>query len=179
MSQAMQITKRAQTCEENPLNNCWPSGIKSGIEQLGAQRDMIRMSIQSTLLLVFITVFSTQALAETCETNPGNCTPVQLCEKSTEVVADKTYWTGDETNSYLKVARQFGLDCGALDALSSCQQDADECGIEELCKIATTLTGSKTSWNQDRKNHVELRKVFWVNLRSFCECFGGAINSQK
>ena len=124
---------------------------------------MIRMSIQSTLLLGFITVFSTQALAETCETNPGNCTPVQLCEKSTEVVADKTYWIGDETNSYLKVARQFGLDCGALDALSSCQQDADECGIEELCKIATTLTGSKTSWNQDRKNHVKIAKSFGLN----------------
>ena len=121
---------------------------------------MIRMSIQSTLLLVFITVFSSQVSAETCETNPDNCTPVQLCAKSTEVVADKTYWIADETNSYIKTARQFGLDCGALDALSSCQQDADECGIEELCKISTTLTGSKTSWNQDRKNHVELAKSF-------------------
>ncbi|MDB3928935.1 hypothetical protein N9413_06945, partial [Paracoccaceae bacterium] len=121
------------------------------------------MSIQSTLFLFFITVFSTQALAETCATNPGNCTPVQLCEKSTEVSAGKTYWIGDETNSYLKVARQFGLDCGALDALSSCHQDADECGIEELCKIATTLTGSKPSWNQDRKNHVELAKSFGLN----------------
>ena len=87
---------------------------------------MIRMSIQSTLLLVFITVFSTQVSAETCETNPGNCTPVQLCEKSTEVSDGKTYWIADETNSYLKVARQLGLDCGAFDALSSCQQDADE-----------------------------------------------------
>ena len=138
-------------------------GIKSGIEQLGAQRGLIRMSIQSTLFLFFITVLSTQALAETCATNPGNCTPVQLCEKSTEVSAGKTYWIGDETNSYLKVARQFGLDCGALDALSSCQQDADECGIEELCKIATTLTGSKTSWNQDRKNHVKIAKSFGLN----------------
>ena len=121
------------------------------------------MSIQSTLFLFFITVLSTQALAETCATNPGNCTPVQLCEKSTEVSAGITYWIGDETNSYLKVARQFGLDCGALDALSSCQQDADECGIEELCKIATTLTGSKTSWNQDRKNHVKIAKSFGLN----------------
>ena len=90
---------------------------------------MIRMSIQSTLLLVFITVFSTQALAETCETSPGNCTPVQLCEKSTEVADGKTYWIADETNSYLRVARQFGLDCGAMDALPTCQRDANTCAI--------------------------------------------------
>jgi hypothetical protein len=78
-------------------------------------------------------------------------------------VADKTYWIGDETNSYLKVARQFGLDCGAMDALPTCQRDANTCGIEELCKVATTLTGSKTSWNQDHKNHVELAKSFGLN----------------
>lgn len=57
---------------------------------------MFRLSVQSSIFLFFITVFSTQALAETCETNPGNCTPVQLCAKSTEVVADKTYWIADE-----------------------------------------------------------------------------------
>ena len=78
-------------------------------------------------------------------------------------MADKTYWIGDETNSYLKVARQFGLDCGAMDALPTCQRDANTCGIEELCRISTTLTGSKTSWSQDRKNHVELAKSFGLN----------------
>ena len=121
---------------------------------------MIRMSIQSTLLSVFITVFSTQALAETCETNPGNCTPVQLCEKSTEVSDGKTYWTGDETNSYLKVARQFGLDCGALDVLSSCQRKADMCSIVELCDIATTGKMSKVEWNKSLPEHVKTAKSF-------------------
>ena len=124
---------------------------------------MIRMSIQSTLLLVFITVFSTQALAETCETNPGNCTPVQLCEKSTEVSDGKTYWTGDETNSYLKVARQFGLDCGALDALPTCQRDANTCAILELCEVATAKKGSKTTWNLNFESHVKLAKSFGLN----------------
>ena len=68
---------------------------------------MFRLSVQSSIFLFFITVFSTQALAETCETNPGNCTPVQLCAKSTEVVADKTYWIADDItfppNSSLKI----------------------------------------------------------------------------
>jgi uncharacterized protein YuzB (UPF0349 family) len=120
--------------------------------------------LKELLLSIWLVLtFTTHLFAETCETNPGNCTPVQLCEKSTEVVADKTYWIGDETNSYLKVARQFGLDCGAMDALPTCQRDANTCGIEELCKVATTLTGSKTSWNQDHKNHVELAKSFGLN----------------
>ena len=121
------------------------------------------MSIQSTLFLFFITVLSTQALAETCETNPGNCTPVQLCEKSTEVSDGKTYWTGDETNSYLKVARQFGLDCGALDALPTCQRDANTCAILELCEVATAKKGSKTTWNLNFESHVKLAKSFGLN----------------
>ena len=66
----------------------------------------------------------------------------------------------DETNSYLKVARQFGLDCGALDALSSCQRKADMCSIVELCDIATTGKISKLEWNKSFPEHVKTAKSF-------------------
>ena len=50
---------------------------------------MVSISTQSMIFLVIIVVFSTQVSAETCETNPGNCTPTQLCEKTTEVSGNK------------------------------------------------------------------------------------------
>ncbi|MDA9945094.1 peptidoglycan-binding protein [Paracoccaceae bacterium] len=115
------------------------------------------------LSIWLVLTFTTHLFAETCETNPGNCTPVQLCEKSTEVVADKTYWIGDETNSYLKVARQFGLDCGAIDALPTCKRDANTCAILELCEVATATKGSKTTWNLNFESHVKLAKSFGLN----------------
>jgi hypothetical protein len=124
----------------------------------------IWLALKKLLLSIWLVLtFTTHLFAETCETNPGNCTPVQLCEKSTEVVADKTYWIGDETNSYLKVARQFGLDCGAMDALPTCQRDANTCAILELCEVATATKGSKTTWNLNFESHVKLAKSFGLN----------------
>ena len=116
------------------------------------------------LLFLFLTVvFATQALAETCDTNPASCTPAKLCEKTTEILDDKTYWLADDTNPHLKLAKQLGLDCDASEALSSCQRSVDECGVVELCEIATILIGSEISWNQEFSKHVELAKSFGLN----------------
>ena len=113
---------------------------------------------------MFLTVvFATQALAETCDTNPASCTPAKLCEKTTEILDDKTYWLADDTNPHLKLAKQLGLDCDASEALSSCQRSVDECGVVELCEIATILIGSEISWNQEFSKHVELAKSFGLN----------------
>ena len=126
-------------------------------------RNIERMSMKKLLFLFFTVVFATQALAETCDTNPASCTPAKLCEKTTEIVDDKTYWLADDTNPHLKLAKQFGLDCDASEALSSCQRSVDECGVVELCEIATILIGSEISWNQEFSKHVELAKSFGLN----------------
>lgn len=107
--------------------------------------------------------FTTHLLAETCDTNPGLCTTSQLCDKSTDVVLSQKYWVSDETDPHVKIARKFGLNCGALDALSACQINANKCTVLELCKIATVSNGKIVSWNLDFENHVKLAKSFGLS----------------
>ena len=107
--------------------------------------------------------FTTHLLAETCDTNSGLCTTSQLCDKSTDVVLSQKYWVSDETDPHVKIARKFGLNCGALDALSACQINANKCTVLELCKIATVSNGKIVSWNLDFENHVKLAKSFGLS----------------
>ena len=114
-------------------------------------------------LVVPIVFFANYASADTCENDPYTCTPTELCSKTTEKIDNVLYWISSEEDKHLKVARKIKLNCGAKDAMSSCQSKAEKCGVLELCKIATIVTGSETSWNQDRKIHVKLAKSFGLN----------------
>ena len=114
-------------------------------------------------LVVPIVFFANYASADTCENDPYTCTPTELCSKTTEKIDNVLYWISSEEDKHLKVARKIKLNCGAKDAMSSCQSKAEKCGVLELCKIATIVTGSETSWNQDRKIHVKVAKSFGLN----------------
>jgi hypothetical protein len=121
---------------------------------------ILRKYVWLVLSIVFIANY---AIADTCENDPYTCTPTQLCSKTTEKIDNDLYWISSEEDKHLKVAQKIKLNCGAKDAMSSCQSKAEKCGVLELCKIATIVTGSETSWSQDRKIHVKLAKSFGLN----------------
>ena len=49
------------------------------------------------------------------------------------------------------------------DAMSSCQKDASECSILELCEVAATKEVSPTNWNEINPQHVKLAKSFGLD----------------
>lgn len=95
-----------------------------------------------------IVFFANYANAVSCENDPYTCTPAKLCSKTTEKVNNVLYWISSEEDKYIKVARKMYIYCDAKDAMSSCQKDASECSILELCEVAVTKDVSATNWNE-------------------------------
>jgi len=114
-------------------------------------------------LVLPIVFFANYANADTCENDPYACTPAKLCSKTTEKINNVLYWISSEEDKHLKVARKINLNCGAKDAMSSCQKDASECSILELCEVAVTKEVSATNWNEINPQHVKLAKSFGLD----------------
>ena len=111
-------------------------------------------------LVLPIVFFANYASADTCENDPYACTPAKLCSKTTEKINNVLYWISSEEDKHLKIARKIKLNCGAKDAMSSCQKDASECSILELCEMSVTKEVSATNWNEINPRHVKLAKSF-------------------
>jgi len=114
-------------------------------------------------LVLPIIFFANYANADTCENDPYACTPAKLCSKTTEKINNVLHWISSEEDKHLKVARKINLNCGAKDAMSSCQKDASECSILELCEVAVTKEVSATNWNEINPQHVKLAKSFGLD----------------
>ena len=114
-------------------------------------------------LVLPIIFFANYANADTCENDPYACTPAKLCSKTTEKINNVLYWISSEEDKHLKVARKINLKCGAIYAMSSCQKDARECSILELCEVATTKEVSAINWNEINPQHVKLAKSFGLD----------------
>jgi hypothetical protein len=121
------------------------------------------MKITFSCIAVLFLLMSKSLLAQTCSNDPASCTPPDLCKQATEKFGDQLYWLADKENPYLKLARKFSLDCGALAVVSACERDAAKCTIVDLCETATTLSGQKKIWNPKRPKHSELAKSFGMN----------------
>jgi hypothetical protein len=121
------------------------------------------MKITFSCIAVLFLLISKSLLAQTCSNDPASCTPPDLCKQATEKFGDQLYWLADKENLYLKLARKFNLDCGALAVVSACEQDAAKCTIVDLCETATTLSGQKKIWNPKRPKHRELATSFGMN----------------
>ena len=111
-------------------------------------------------LVLPIMFFANNASADTCENDPYACAPAKLCSKTTEKINNVLYWISSEEDKHLKIARKIKLNCGAKDAMSSCQKDASECSILELCEMSVTKEVSATNWNEINPRHVKLAKSF-------------------
>jgi len=114
-------------------------------------------------LVLPIVFFANYASADTCENDPYACTPAKLCSKTTEKINNVLYWISSEEDKHLKVARKINLNCGAKDAMSSCQKDASECSILELCEVAAMEEVSAINWNEINPQHVKLAKSFGLD----------------
>ena len=114
-------------------------------------------------LVLPIIFFANYTNADTCENDPYACTPAKLCSKTTEKINNVLYWISSEEDKHLKVALKINLNCDAKDAMSSCQKDASECSILELCEVATTKEVSATNWNEINPQHVKLAKSFGLD----------------
>lgn len=114
-------------------------------------------------LVLPIIFFANCASADTCKNDPYACTPAKLCSKTTEKINNVLYWISSEEDKHLKVARKINLNCGAKDAMSSCQKDASECSILELCEVAATKEVSAINWNEINPQHVKLAKSFGLD----------------
>ncbi|MDA9948797.1 hypothetical protein N9C16_05285 [Paracoccaceae bacterium] len=121
------------------------------------------MKITFSCIAVLFLLMSKSVLGQTCSDDPASCTPPDLCKQATEKFDDQLYWLADEENPYLKLARKFSLDCGALAAVSECERDAAKCTIVDLCETATTLSGQKKIWNPERPKHSELATSFGMS----------------
>ena len=121
------------------------------------------MKITVACIAVLFLLMSKSVLGQTCSDDPASCTPPDLCKQATENFNDQLHWLADEENPYLKLARKFSLDCGALAAVSECERDAAKCTIVDLCETATTLSGQKKIWNPKRPKHRELATSFGMN----------------
>ncbi len=101
------------------------------------------MKITVSCIAVLFLLISKSVLGQICRDDPTSCTPPDLCKQATENFDDQLHWLADEENPYLKLARQYSLNCGALAAVSECERDAAKCTIVDLCETATTLSGQK------------------------------------
>jgi hypothetical protein len=124
------------------------------------QMGILRKYLWLVLPIIF---FANYANADTCENDPYACTPAKLCSKTTEKINNVLHWISSEEDKHLKVARKINLNCGAKDAMSSCQKDASECSILELCEVAATKEVSATNWNEINPQHVKLAKSFGLD----------------
>ena len=64
----------------------------------------------------------------------------------------------------LKLLEKLILTVVQKDAMSSCQKDASECSILELCEVAATKEVSATNWNEINPRHVKLAKSFGLDF---------------
>jgi len=119
---------------------------------------MIRLI--SAIILASAVITPSWASAATCENDPNECTPKNLCEMTTEIQGEQKVWTSKtEMSKHINFAKQLGMDCGASDPKDPCDLDANECKISELCERATTGEDNK-KWNLDNPDHVRLAKEY-------------------
>ena len=118
------------------------------------------MKFKPLFVSVLFLLIGSSLAAQTCKTDPNNCTPSDLCKQATESFDNQRYWIADEKNPYLVLARKFGLDCNALEAATDCTKDASKCTISDLCQAATTSKGQNMIWDLQRPSHIKLAKDF-------------------
>ena len=104
---------------------------------------------------------STKKPAKTCNDDPNECTPKNLCELATQVVNDNIVWSGDASSAkHIAFIKKIGLECGVVAITDPCNLDPKECKVKQLCEKATTgYDGSKT-WNVEALAHVKLAKEY-------------------
>ena len=115
-------------------------------------------TLSKIILLSFLSFFciAQLSIAEECRDDPDQCTPVKLCDISTETVNGLKFWTSNlDFDEHVKFAKEIGIDCGASDPKSPCDLDANECKISELCEKATITKGSHVSWHPKAEGHVQ------------------------
>ena len=98
------------------------------------------MKFKPLFVSVLFLLIGSSLAAQTCKTDPNNCTPSDLCKQATESFDNQRYWIADEKNPYLVLARKFGLDCNALEAATDCTKDASKCTISDLCQVTDVRT---------------------------------------
>lgn len=122
---------------------------------------MIRLI--SVILLASALITPSWVAAATCENDPNECTPKNLCAMTTEDKGGQKVWTSKtEMSKHLSFVKQLGMDCGADDPKNACDLDATECKISELCDRATTGENKK-QWNLDNPDHVKLAQKYGMH----------------
>lgn len=119
---------------------------------------MIRLI--SAVILASTLIAPSWVASATCENDPNECTPKNLCEMTTEIQGGEKVWSSNsKLSKHISFAKQLGMDCGASDPKDPCDLDANECKISELCERATTGEDNK-QWNLDNPDHVRLAKEY-------------------
>ena len=130
---------------------------------------VVRTSAIASVLFSLLLTFggSSVQASESCDGDPNNCTPMQLCQAATTNVDGDTVWTDDPTFSdHVANSKSLGLDCGVEEVtLSACENNAELCTVTELCEQATTLNESNLvrAWSDEKIDHVNLAVEFGLS----------------
>ena len=117
--------------------------------------------ILTYLWLVLCTVMASSAYANTCDVDPNECTPKNLCAAATSQKNGNTIWS-DAANAskHVSFAKELGINCGVVEIVDPCDADANECKISQLCEKAIVESNNRISWSIDAEPYVKLAKAY-------------------
>ena len=128
-------------------------------------------------LLLSVGVGSVGQAAD-CSTDPNECTPKKLCQRSTVLKDGNTIWSTDPTTSrYVSFAQSFGMTCGVITIIDPCDIDPAQCKISQLCEKATTQTQGYTVWNEAARGYVLVAKEYELSCGIKTETSGSPTDS--
>ena len=107
------------------------------------------------------TSVSAEQTAATCDNDPNECTPKNLCEIATQVINDNKIWSKDASAAkHIAFVKEIGMACGVVEITDPCDSDPNECKVKQLCEKATTDDDGSKSWNAEAEAYVELAKEY-------------------
>ena len=122
---------------------------------------MIRIALQTCLIVIALLVSASASLATTCANDPNECTPKKLCQAATNLMDGNTSWsTASSKAKHVTLALSFGMSCGVVAIVDPCDVDPNECKISQLCEKATKSNNGQTVWNSAAQGYVDVAKDY-------------------
>ncbi|MDB2507814.1 hypothetical protein N9X37_03630 [Planktomarina temperata] len=121
--------------------------------------------IQSLGLALLLSVgIGSVGQAADCSTDPNECTPKKLCQRSTVLNDGNPSWSTDTLSlMHVQFAQSLGMTCGVITITDPCDLDPNECKISQLCGKATIYSNGQTSWDDAAQGYVDVAKEYGMS----------------
>ena len=118
----------------------------------------MRQLLKTTVITFLLLVLANISHANNCATDLSECTPKVLCKIAT-VKSDGIFsWSHlSKAKKHVTLAKNLGIDCGVTDL---CDNDPNECKINQLCEKATKVVNGNKAWNTSAQDYIDVAKKY-------------------